>query len=340
MSEDDWYRVEKDYLNVFVSDSLAEGYKGSASYVGGIEINQSVQDIYQAFGLPRREKHYLYGSGGNVYFESTAAVRYLLAPNDMAYRYGYEFIEDWGDIKLFENMYAHPLFYTAPEKPSPDSLKADFDLSSYRLGYEKTGTVYLFGYFPENSMLILQANIDMNALGTLYMQDQDGKISSANFLACPQTRIEIANDGLYTLWFDRNTEKRLKDISFFLADQDTYYQTYRKKSEDARQHAAEFRMCGENRFTGTVKADQDGYFITAIPYDQKWKVILDGEEQPTTVVNAGFLGAGIRAGEHEMEVFYDGDSWIGGNAFKILGFGAFLLAAVVVQYIKARKKEQ
>ena len=339
LPQNEWYRIEKDYFNVYLSDSLAEGYRSSPSYLGGIEINRSVQDIYEANNLPRGGNHYLYGSGGNIRFESAEGARYLLAKNEVEFRYGYRLKEIRNGIRVYENQYAYPLAYISPYREMTEDPK-EIDQSGRRMGYELAKNVYLFGQLPEGSVVVMEAEFDLDDNGTLYLQDREGHFASVPFQAGPKTRIELTNDKLFSLWMDEGSRRRLQNISFLLFDREEYYRTYREKSEYAKGHAVQFESMEENRFAGTVSAENDEYIITAIPYDRKWKIRLDGQEQETFTVNSGFLGAAVPAGEHRIEIVYAGDSWFTGNLFKLAGFGAFILAVFMIKSKKEQKRSR
>ena len=55
---------------------------------------------------------------------------------------------------------------------------------------------------------------------------------------------------------------------------------------------------------GSVDVSENGYLITSIPYDNNFKIILDGEEIDILKVNIAFLGAEIPAGRHTVELIY------------------------------------
>ena len=338
LPDDEWYRIEKDYATVFETDSLAEGYRGSASYLGGVEINSSVLDIYRTFNLPQRGNHYLFGSGGNVYFESAAAVKYVLTRDDMPFRYGYEPLKEENGILVYENRYALPLAFVSQDPADATVLRAEPEVSD-TVGYRMDGDTYIFGQLPENSVLIMQATFDQDSRSTVYMEDRDGRTAACYIMGNERTVFEIANPEIYSLWFDSGSRKHLQDISFWVADRDSHYSRYRERSAAAREHEVRIRMEGENRFTGTIRTEEDGYLITAIPYDKKWTVCINEKIQDTIVVNGGFLGAKIPGtGEYQLEIRYDGDSWIKGNVFKIFGYMAFLLTFVVVIFRRRNRQ--
>lgn len=330
LPDGEWYRIEKDYVTVFQSDSLAEGYKGSASYVGGTEINSSVLDIYQHYSLPRRENHFLYGGGGNIRFESAASVRYLLTKDDMAFRYGYELIGEQNGIRVYENRYVFPFVYVSQD-PATSGENAEEPAAYSEAEYRMENDTYFFEPLPENSVLIMEAEFDYNSRSGIYMRDRKGQTAGAYFMGGPNAVFEITNDDISSVWFDTGTKRHLKAISFHVADRENWYRNYREQAGEAQEHGVQIRIQEENRFTGTFSTEGPGWLITSIPYDRKWTVCLDGTPLETTRVNGGFLKARIPdAGEYRLEIRYAGDGWIKGNLFKLLGFAVFGATAVMV----------
>ena len=55
---------------------------------------------------------------------------------------------------------------------------------------------------------------------------------------------------------------------------------------------------------GTVKAEKDGVMLFSIPYDEGWKISLDGENIPAQKAAGYLLGFDISEGEHEIELSY------------------------------------
>ncbi|MGN0249945.1 MAG: YfhO family protein [Oliverpabstia sp.] len=54
--------------------------------------------------------------------------------------------------------------------------------------------------------------------------------------------------------------------------------------------------------TGTVYAEQEGYLVTGIPYDQGLKIWIDGIETEILRINTAFLGTKITGGYHKIKI--------------------------------------
>ena len=75
--------------------------------------------------------------------------------------------------------------------------------------------------------------------------------------------------------------------------------------------------------------DEDGYLATSIPWNESWRVFVDGEEVEPMLINLGFLGAPLSQGEHEIELVYD-------RASLMLGYASFFGVSIFVAAICAR----
>ena len=70
---------------------------------------------------------------------------------------------------------------------------------------------------------------------------------------------------------------------------------------------------------GSLLANQDGYLITSIPYDENFTLKIDGEETGIEKVNTAFLGAKIEKGEHRIELSYEAPGKRAGMGISLMG---------------------
>lgn len=61
-------------------------------------------------------------------------------------------------------------------------------------------------------------------------------------------------------------------------------------------------LSNNNILTGTINVQNDGYFLFTIPYDEGFKILVDGKEQKYELVNEGFIGFKIKEGNHSIEL--------------------------------------
>ncbi len=111
--DNSFYRIDKSYFSVFLSDSLMQGYNGltyyaslpNSSYINFIKNVDGVFLIGDFVGI-FPGFHYRYN------IQTLACVKYYLAKKNDSIPYGYEYIKSFGDVDLFKNKYFLPLGFT------------------------------------------------------------------------------------------------------------------------------------------------------------------------------------------------------------------------------------
>lgn len=58
----------------------------------------------------------------------------------------------------------------------------------------------------------------------------------------------------------------------------------------------------ESEISGWVTSEKNGYAVFKIPYENGWKIYLDGEEQEIEKADLGFLGIKVPAGSHRLQL--------------------------------------
>lgn len=112
-----------------------------------------------------------------------------------------------------------------------------------------------------------------------------------------------------------------------------YYMNYHD-IEDIKQNVTEVQIDKKNSKTdkiiAEVEAKENGYFVTTFPYDNGFKVKVDGKEIEHEKVNTAYLGFKIEKGKHKIEINYT-------SPFKNLGIITSILG-VIIYVIFIRKK--
>lgn len=80
-----------------------------------------------------------------------------------------------------------------------------------------------------------------------------------------------------------------------------------------------------NRITGTISVENEGYFITTIPYDKNFEIKVDGENVTPEKVNTAFLGFPVDKGEHEIEMIYHAPGLAAGKILSLVGLLLLLI---------------
>lgn len=92
----------------------------------------------------------------------------------------------------------------------------------------------------------------------------------------------------------------------------------------------------ESSISGTLTTSEAGMLLTSIPYDAGWRIRIDGARVPTEVVNFGFVGASLPAGEHEITLSYVPRGALAGAMISLIGLAGILIVPIAQR--KERKK--
>lgn len=88
-------------------------------------------------------------------------------------------------------------------------------------------------------------------------------------------------------------------------------------------------------YSGTVTAQDGQWLITTLPYEESFKVTIDGQEVETEEVNGGFLGFQVPAGTHDIVIRYTAPGSRAGAAVS-----AAMLVLWAVTAVRQRKRSR
>ena len=91
-----------------------------------------------------------------------------------------------------------------------------------------------------------------------------------------------------------------------------------------------FRMTKHEstRIEGNITMQEDGMVFFSIPYDEGWKVLVDGRERKAEAVGDAFLGVPVTEGEHEITLSYRSPGFVLGVVLTGTGAGVFILCVI------------
>ena len=79
---------------------------------------------------------------------------------------------------------------------------------------------------------------------------------------------------------------------------------YSKGYETLADEPLEITEYTDTSVSGQITVKEDGYLYTSIPYEKGWKLYVDGEETKIEPFQEAFIGAKLKAGEHEILLKY------------------------------------
>ena len=81
----------------------------------------------------------------------------------------------------------------------------------------------------------------------------------------------------------------------------------------------------ETKIEGSLSVQQDGVFMTSIPYDEGWDLYVDGKKADTCMLLEGFLGAKLDKGDYKIKLVYHCPGLSKGLITTIFGIIVFYL---------------
>jgi uncharacterized membrane protein YfhO len=96
-----------------------------------------------------------------------------------------------------------------------------------------------------------------------------------------------------------------------------------------KDHHLEISEHSQNHVKGTIRLDKKELLFFSIPYDPGWTAIVDGKKIRPLLVNIGFMGVIIDAGDHTVELAYKVPYFNTGLVISMVSF--FIYVSIGVQ---------
>ncbi len=120
----------------------------------------------------------------------------------------------------------------------------------------------------------------------------------------------------YTFFNPEDYSKlNILDSSIFVSEKGFNFELYQQFTDGLRKDTFIISSFMQDNIIGSIKLNKSKVLFFSIPYDEGWKIKVDGDEKSLSRVNIGFTGINLPAGEHEIELsftpkYYILTSWI------------------------------
>jgi uncharacterized membrane protein YfhO len=92
----------------------------------------------------------------------------------------------------------------------------------------------------------------------------------------------------------------------------------------------------DTHIVGVIDAEKSGTLFLSVPYDRRWRILVDGAERETAPTMGAFTGVELEAGQHTVElVFRPGIAPLAGVVLSAAAAGVVM--AVSSEMYKKRK---
>ena len=125
-------------------------------------------------------------------------------------------------------------------------------------------------------------------------------------------------------------------VRVYTCTDEEYRQVYEKLSQSQLENVTE----SGNKLSGTINVKEAGTLLLTIPYDNGWKVLVDGTETETYRVGEALTGVHLTPGEHQVSMTFTPDGlWIG-SILSIICLVLFLLSCFIEKQYARRNQEE
>jgi uncharacterized membrane protein YfhO len=113
---------------------------------------------------------------------------------------------------------------------------------------------------------------------------------------------------------------------------------FQKAYDKLNSHTYEMTEFDDTKLVGTVNAEEDGIMFTSIPYNDGWKVTVDGAEtELVSIAEDGVIGVNVPKGEHEVVFTFTPKGFYPGCVVSLISLAA---AIAVTMFLKRRDAKE
>ena len=338
--DETFYRVDKQYQSVHYCDSLAQGYNGTAFYIGGMGPLSSIADFYHDMGLPIYSLNRVaWGTSSYNEVETLLGMRYILTKESDVANYGFEQIGITGDVSIYENKNALPMgfVYTkAIERSTFEKLpynqrqrallmaalvedgtdvlpllteeeiaalsEKETLFDQYEVALQSAEN-YSFVFEPntEEEVIAVQITFDGAGKSDLCYSTVDGDTFHMPIHQESEGQIfEINVAGVNRIWADSPNWANILEIRVAKIPKSIYYASYNAILDNMQKNGVTINAYEDNYLLGTFTNETDGILFLPMIQGRGWGIYVDGEWQPEIIINDAFAGIVVPAGTHEL----------------------------------------
>ena len=330
IDDDSLYRMEKTF-HIGRSDAFLLGYNGVSNYAS--TENVTLLEAIRTYGIQHGWKWGFYNQNAPFATDVLLGMKYILSKKTMPQKPLTEaYLE--GDIHVYENPYALPLFMAADTLPvftlTDDpfvrlnkiytSLSRDAGgsvFSEVKCESTRQGTTFYKSFVVGTAEAGLPLYLSMptgNQVVTVYVDEVPVALDVS-----PEQEV------YYLGTFPRDTVIHVSILSnnaYFdeagtvIAAEHTDRVISHAQASAAQVVSIEKR--NNANLTITCNMEQAGYLASSVPYDKAWQISVDGVRTEAETFMELFLAVPLEAGEHTIHLTYKPRGFAVGVAITIL----------------------
>lgn len=149
---------------------------------------------------------------------------------------------------------------------------------------------------------------------------------------------EVAEGSTVTVTFELKGETPTGYVRLSAADFNEA--RYEELAEKLTSGAFQLKKQTDRMVSGTVNAGADQILFFSIPYDEGWKVVVDGKATKAEKIGNAFLAVPLSEGEHEITMTFTPGGWSVGWKITLISFAIFILLCVLTPRIRKKRQQK
>ncbi len=326
-----FYRIEKDYqsgnaVHGSLNDAMAQRYYGTTSYSSFNQLNYV--HFLEETGLIQKgdetATRWITGFRGNPLLQTFGNVKYHLSKlekPDML-RFGFDSLSTQAGITILKNRFYLPFGYTYDKyidfadyqklityKLTQQSL-INIQQEFARIGQESLGNE-IVGKFTN----LLNKEFKNRADFIAAVENSVGKeiTQKFRFVFLKNTVNNFSNQLVLLNGFvsedidtqyDSLEQVLLSDTSIFILPEKFNFEIYKNITDKLKADTLQITEFKQDNIKGKIELSKTKMLFFTIPFDEGWKIKVNGKDQKLVRVNVGFTGIILPKGEYDIELYF------------------------------------
>ncbi len=329
-----FYRIEKDYqsgnsIHGSLNDAKAQGYFGTASYSSFNQINyiRFLEEIELIQKGDETATRWVTGFRGYPLLQTFGNIKYHLSKSQEPdfLKFGFDSLSQKEGITILKNRFYLPFGYTYDKyiksnefktlinyEITPQSLQNIYTELSRKVKQtelneimNKLQTVLNVRYSTSNELSTALSELIGNELAEKY-KITISKYSVLNF----KNQIALLSAFVYEKKFNRDInindfkEIKAKDSTEIIPAEKFNFEVYKNKTKQLKQDTLQITEFSNSNIKGNISLDKTKMLFFTIPFDEGWKIKVNGKQKKLQRINYGFTGISLPKGQHKIELYY------------------------------------
>lgn len=198
----------------------------------------------------------------------------------------------------------------------------------------------LYVYFSQDRYLTVTNGADLTWITT---KDASAMLENTVFTPelVPARIVQIGTDEEDRYCFTINLPEELEADYYQKAFFCYYDETQLERAyEILKKQQWEVTSYADGAVEGTIEALEDGVMFTSIPYDEGWKILVDGKEtEAVPLLENAFLGVELERGSHEVEMRYEAPGKTVGETISAATLISILSACILADIARRKSRK-